>query len=104
MSSSAIGCVGEETQLGVTITGSRLTRPRIVSKAALPLPTIMAARRVVTGTPAEARRSPASRRRRVGIAGAEPAEVDDRPHARGRLVARDRLRRRAILLLEIGRT
>jgi len=43
-------------------------------------------------------------RRRVGIVGAEPAEVDDLPQARVRRFARDRLRRRAILLLEIGRT
>ena len=74
MSSSAIGCVGVDTQLGVTITGSRRTRPRIVSKAALPLPTIIAARSVVTGTPAEASRSPVSRRlRRCGDASGSSA-------------------------------
>src|SRR4051795_6258554 len=110
------------------MTGSRLTRPRIVSKAALPLPTIMAARRVVTGTPAEASRSPVSRRlrrggvgpgappggeplprlaaaaqmrRRAGAVGAEPAEVDDLPHACVGRFARDRLRCRAVLLLEV---
>ena len=64
MSSRAIGCVGVETQLGVIITGSRLTSARIVSNAALPLPITIAARKVVTGTPCRARLSPVSRRLR----------------------------------------
>ena len=63
---------------------------------------------VVTGTPAEASRlsglaAAAQMRRRVGVVGAEPAEVDDLPHACVRRLARDRLRRRAILLLEVAR-
>ena len=63
---------------------------------------------VVTGTPAEASLSPVSRRlrrcgRRVRVVGAEPAEVDDLPHACVRRLARDRLGRRAILLLEVAR-
>ncbi len=55
MSSSAIGCVGVDTQLGVIITGNLFTRLRIVSNAALPLPMTIAARSVVTGTPSVAR-------------------------------------------------
>ncbi len=63
---------------------------------------------VVTGTPADASRSPVSRRLRrcgdaVGIVGAEPAEVDDLPHAHVRRLAGNRLRRCAILLLEVAR-
>ncbi len=42
-------------------------------------------------------------RRRVGAVGAEPAEVDDLPHARVRGLVRDRLRCHAILLLEVAR-
>ena len=49
---------------GVITPGSRFTSPRIVSKAALPSPITIAARRVVTGTPSAARRSPVSRRLR----------------------------------------
>ena len=45
---------GVDTQLGVIIAGRRSTRATIVSNAALPSPTIIAARSVVTGTaPAE---------------------------------------------------
>ena len=40
-------------------------------------------------------------RGRVGVVGAEPAEVDDLPYACVRRLTRDRLRRRAILLLEV---
>ena len=47
-----------ETQRGVTIAGRRSTRATIVSNAALPRPTTIAARNVVTGTDVEARRSP----------------------------------------------
>ncbi len=50
MSASAIGCVSVDTQRGITIPGSRSTSARIVSNAALPAPTIIAARSVVTGT------------------------------------------------------
>ena len=42
-------------------------------------------------------------RRRSGLVGAEPAQVDDLPHAGVRRLTRDRLRRRAILLLEVAR-
>ena len=54
MSSRAIGCVGVESQRGATITGSRSTRATIVSNAALPRPTMTAARSVVTGTAPDA--------------------------------------------------
>ncbi len=63
-SSRAIGWVRVETQRGVTIAGRRLTRATIVSNAALPRPTTIAARRVVTGTEVEASRFPVSRRLR----------------------------------------
>ena len=49
-SATAIGWVATETQRGQIITGSRSTSARIVSNAALPAPTIIAARSVVTGT------------------------------------------------------
>ena len=42
-------------------------------------------------------------RGRVGIVGAEAAEVDDLPHPCIRRLARDHRRRRAILLLEVAR-
>ena len=64
MSSSAIGWVGVDTQLGVSIAGSRSTSATIVSNAVLPLPTTIAARRVVTGTPSDASAIPVSRRLR----------------------------------------
>src|SRR4029079_19524289 len=110
MSSSAIGWVGVETQLGVIITGSRFTRPRIVSNAALSLPITMAARSVVTGTPSAASRSTGLRRASGAPAGGEPlaglaaaaqvrgrvavvasqaAEIDDLLHAVGGRGARD---------------
>ena len=66
-SSSAIGWVGVETQRGQTIAGRRSTSARMVSKAALPAPTTMAARSVVTGVLPEASASPVSMRlRRCG--------------------------------------
>ena len=64
MSASAIGCVSVETQRGMTMPGSRSTSARIVSKAALPAPTTMAARSVVTGTEPPASASAVSRRLR----------------------------------------
>ena len=79
----------------------------MVSKAALPLPTIMAAR---TSSPGRPPRKPLSGlaaaaqvRRRIGAIGAEPSEVDDLLHACVRGLVRDRLRCRAILLLEVAR-
>ena len=63
-SSSAIGCVGVETQRGQIMAGSRSTSATIVSKAALPRPITMPARNVVTGTRPALRRSPVSRRLR----------------------------------------
>ncbi len=58
MSASAIGCVCDVTQRGVTIPGSRSTSARIVSNAALPAPTTIAALRVVTGHAARRERVP----------------------------------------------
>ena len=54
------------------------------------------------GEPLSGLAAAAQVRRRVGVVGAEPAEVDDLPHACVRRLARDRLRRRAILLLEVA--
>ena len=64
MSARAIGCVRVETQRGQIIPGSRSTSATIVSKAALPGPITIAARRVVTGTDPEARTSAVSARLR----------------------------------------
>ena len=55
------------------------------------------------GEPLSGLAAAAQVRRRAGVVGAEPAEVDDLPHACVRRLARDRLRRRAILLLEVAR-
>ena len=65
MSAIAIGWVGVDTHRGQTITGSRSTSARIVSNAALPAPTTIAARIEVTGTgPSASTRSVSSRERR----------------------------------------
>ncbi len=45
-----MGWVGMLTHFGVTITGSLSARYLNISKLALPEPSIMAARRTVTGT------------------------------------------------------
>ena len=60
MSASAIGCVGVETHRGQIIPGRRSTSATMVSKAALPAPITIAARKVVTGTAPDARMSAVS--------------------------------------------
>jgi hypothetical protein len=64
---SAIGWVGIETHFGAIITGNRSTRATIVSKPALPLPTTIGARSVVTGTaPCSSVAAVSARLRRCG--------------------------------------
>ena len=60
----AIGCVAVETQRGQIMPGRRSTSATIVSNAALPGPITIAARRVVTGTDPDERRSAVSARLR----------------------------------------
>ena len=88
MSASAIGCVGVETQRGQIIPGRRSTSATIVSKAALPAPITIAARKVVTGTAPEARIV-----RRLGAAAQVRREVRRRRRRdrRGRPAAAPRL-------------
>ena len=65
---------GVETQRGQTIAGSRSTSARIVSKAALPAPTTIPARSVVTGTgPAESRSAVSARLRRCADSASDVA-------------------------------
>ena len=56
----AMGWMRWYTQRGQTMTGSRSTSHRIISKEMLPLPTTTAARNSVTGTPALRSASPVS--------------------------------------------
>lgn len=66
-SRTAIGWIRVETQLGVTMTGSRSVRYRSISKDAEPEPMMTAARSTVTGTPASSRmRATSARERRCG--------------------------------------
>ena len=108
MSSRAIGCVGVETHRGATITGSRSTRATIVSKAALPRPTIdrgpQRGHRDGPGREDGGRLHPAAQvGREVGLVLAEPAEIDDLRDARPLGLGGDVLGRSAIELGEVAR-
>ena len=80
----------------------------MVSKAALPCrrswPHAGVVHRDARGSGPLARLAAAAQmRRRSGVIGAEPAEVDDLSHTCARGLVCDRLRCRAILLLEVAR-
>ena len=61
----AIGCACTVTQRGVTMTGSRCTRARIISKERLPAPMTIEARNSTVGMPEARRISPTRSRLRM---------------------------------------
>ena len=107
MSRSAIGCVGTPTQRGQIIAGRRSTSATTVSNAALPGPTTIAARSVVTGTAPVSSRRPVSIpaaevRRELGFAVAEPAEVDQLADTGTLRLGRERAGSAKVAILEVG--
>ena len=59
------GCASTDTQRGVTMTGSRCTRARIISKERLPAPMTIEARNSTVGMPEARRISPTRSRLRM---------------------------------------
>ena len=101
--SAGCGCA---THRGVIMAGRWSTSWRVISQEMPPCPTMIPARRTVTGTPADAEQlldlaAAAQVRRQVVAVVAEAAEVDDalQPGSRGRPA--ERRGRRGVLALEV---